>query len=761
MIMSDELSCLNWILQNSIDPKYEVRATAQEYGDLSELNQCRRIRNAAGRQTLADIAREAICLLDTSVAIYEENGDYAFGMFASGWCRLLDSASRRLCDTRDNRQALACGKWLCHENCWNDAAKKAMDSGRPADIECVGGIRLYAEPVFASGRVVGSINIGYGNPPRDVETLEMLACRFNVSVDELRKAARQYMPRPGVVVDMAKNRLKTAARLLGQMVERRQQEEDLLASRRRMSTLLQNLPGMAYRCRNEKKWTMEFVSQGCFALTGYESGHLTGEGGIAYGDLIDPEDVDDVWQKVQQSLARNRHFEVEYRIVTASGDIRWVWERGVATGRTDNGLEIIEGFISDITERKKAEEKHGRLEKQLHQSRRMEAMGRFAGGIAHDFNNLLFVILGYSEMMLQDLPETHDMQGPVREIYNAADKGRDLIGQILAFSRRQMPEMEIIDVERIIGGIETMLARLIGEDIEIQVSLGAGAGYVKAHASQIEQILMNLAVNARDAMPSGGRLFIATGAARIEKDNEEAEIGELRPGPYFLITVEDTGEGMDRDTLDRIFEPFFSTKSRENGSGLGLSTVYGIVGQYGGKVRVSSQPGQGTRFLIYLPLVETARDSDAAGPQEETESRGLNAAVTVLVVEDDPSVRELAIKILKDQGCRVIETRDGSDAVEKAQSLEEPLHLLLTDVVMPGMKGPEVFRRIRARHPEMKVLYMSGYSGNVLEETDMPRQKAAFLQKPFTIQELRGHLAMLLGDRTHKGGQKPTGPPAT
>jgi CheY-like chemotaxis protein len=265
---------------------------------------------------------------------------------------------------------------------------------------------------------------------------------------------------------------------------------------------------------------------------------------------------------------------------------------------------------------------------------------------------------------------------------------------------------------------------------------------------------MNLAVNSRDAMPSGGRLFIETSAATIEKDSEEAESGELRPGPYVLVSVEDTGSGMDRGTVEKIFEPFFSTKSRDKGSGLGLSTVYGIVSQYGGKIGVSSRSGRGSRFVIYLPEAEPPQVTGAPEPVGEAQYRLSAALATVLVVEDDPAVRELAVKILQEQGCRVIETRSAAHAVEQAEALQEPLHLLLTDVVMPGMKGPEVCSRIRQGHPEIKVLYMSGYSGNVLEDQEMPKQKAAFIQKPFTMQQLREKLALLLGDKIEKGGGK-------
>ena len=737
--MPDDFSRLEWILKNSIQPGYEIRAPQQAYGDLTEINECRMILDAVGRQTLANIAEDAIDLLDTSVAVYERTGDYAFGLFASGWCRLMDGASRRLCETADNREALSCGKWLCHESCWNDAGKTAVESGRPMDIECVGGIRLYAEPIFAGGGVVGSINIGYGNPPTDRETLKNLAGKFNIPEDEIRQAAESYVPRPDFLVDIAKKRMKTAASLIGQMVERQQREDELLESKRRMDTLLRNLPGMAYRCRNVGRWTMKFVSHGCLPLTGYTAEELIDDRIAAYGNLVYPEDADHVWQEVQESLRRKNHFEIEYRIVAKNGDIKWVWERGVGTERKDDdGVDLLEGFISDITERKAAEEKQRKLENQLQHGRRMEALGRLAGGIAHDFNNLLFIILGYSEMVLQNLPENHPDYRSIQEILDAARRGRDLIAQLLAFGRRQFLEMQVVDVNHVIAGLEGMLRRIIGEDIELQVDLDGGGGYVEADISQVEQILMNLAVNARDAMPAGGAL-------RIETGNSEAESESDSPDRWVFLRIQDNGVGMDREALEKIFEPFYSTKGKDKGSGLGLATVHGIVKQHGGDIDVSSQPDKGTCFVIYLPSTDKTAIPEKKETPIDAGQAPAAAPANVLVVEDDATVRKLACRVLAAQGHKVIETQSGFDAIEKAKHHKKPIHLLLTDVVMPEIKGPDVYNQIAAAHPEIKVLYMSGYSENVLDSRHTARKNAGFIQKPFSLQELRREVDELLG----------------
>ncbi len=389
-------------------------------------------------------------------------------------------------------------------------------------------------------------------------------------------------------------------------------------------------------------------------------------------------------------------------------------------------------FVGDLTERRQADERRQMLENQLHQAQKLESIGRLAGGVSHDFNNLLSIILGYGEIALAALGKDHPEHEMLEQIYQAGTRAKELTRQLLAFSRKQILEMQVVDVNGVITGFEKLLCRLIGEDVQLTLTLGSKPLMVNADTAQIEQVLMNLAVNARDAMPDGGKLSIDTRVAELDETYARSRPGVI-PGDYALISVSDTGSGMDKGTLEHIFEPFFTTKDKDKGTGLGLATSFGIIKQHGGNIWVYSEPGQGTTFKIYLPLcTENA----------EAEARPVNilplatASATVLIVEDDPTVRKLAGVILADQGYVVIESDDVSDAILKAAAHESPIHLVLTDVVMPEMKGPEVFDKIRQHHPEARVLYMSGYADNMIARHGVLNQGIQFVQKPFTVKGL-------------------------
>jgi len=380
------------------------------------------------------------------------------------------------------------------------------------------------------------------------------------------------------------------------------------------------------------------------------------------------------------------------------------------------------GVIADITQRK-------RLEELLRQSQKMEAVGRLAGGIAHDFNNLLTVIIGRSELALAPLPSDDTRRQDLELIQTTAHRAADLTGQLLAFSRRQLLQPMVIDLHMVIGNIVPMLRRLIGEDIEIHTVAGA-TGRVKVDPGQIEQVLVNLAVNARDAMPKGGRLVISTANTVLDED-AVGRIGGILPGPYLLLSVADTGLGMDDETRLRVFEPFFTTKPQ--GTGLGLSMVYGIVQQHGGTIMVESAPGQGATFKIYLPrvddpvsAVETSVASDDAGRGSET----------ILVVEDETHVRALVAQMLQVSGYTVLTAANPVAALELSGRHPEPIHLLLTDVVMPEMSGPELCQRLQSLRPQTRVLYMSGYTDEALGRHGVLEPGTFLLQKPFSIDAL-------------------------
>ncbi len=375
---------------------------------------------------------------------------------------------------------------------------------------------------------------------------------------------------------------------------------------------------------------------------------------------------------------------------------------------------------------------HRRLEEQLRHSQKLEAVGQLAGGIAHDFNNLLTVIRTYSELLLDQIDETNPLRGDLVEIQRAAGRAASLTRQLLAFSRKQLLQPKVLDLNGVVAGLEPMLRRLIGEDIRVVLQLGARLGRIKADPGQLEQVLVNLAVNARDAMPAGGSLTIATANAELD-DNYVGHRPVVIPGSYLVVAVSDTGTGMDGATRARIFEPFFTTKEVGKGTGLGLSTVYGIVKQSGGYIWVYSEAGHGTTFKIYFPVIE---EDLTAGTRDESSSALRGGSEVVLLVEDEDAVRVLTRRLLERDGYTVLEARDGRDALRVAAQYPQPIQIVVTDMVMPGLGGRQVFEALREIRPDLRVLYTSGYTDDEIVRRGLLDTEAAFLEKPFTATSL-------------------------
>ena len=497
-------------------------------------------------------------------------------------------------------------------------------------------------------------------------------------------------------------------------------------SQRMLATLMSNLPGMAYQGCDDPERTLLFVSEGCTELTGYPALDLVGNRRLSYASLIHDGDRDAVSAGLREAVAEGRPYRLIYRVRHASGQTRWVWEQGRAAQSSEGQPVTLEGFVSDITDRRRTEEDLERSTEQLRQAQKMEAVGRLAGGIAHDFNNLLTAILGYSDLVLNRLEPTDPLVGRVLEIRRAGERAASLTRKLLAFSRRQVLTPSVLDLDSVFEDIAPILGRLIGEDIDLRLFTGA-AGRVKADPTQMEQVIMNLVINARDAMPHGGTLTIETGRADIGA--EDASAHGVPAGPYAVFSVSDTGVGMDDATRARLFEPFFTTKAPGQGTGLGLSTVYGIVQQSGGFIVVSSREGAGTRFVVHLPRVE-AEVEDAArfkGLQDE-----VTGSETILIVEDEEAVRRLLCAILERLGYSVIAANDGEEALAIWADEAPRIDLVVTDILMPRLDGPSFVARAGAIHPVPRVVYLSGYPNDAAMRRHEIDPDAPFLQKPFT-----------------------------
>jgi len=446
-----------------------------------------------------------------------------------------------------------------------------------------------------------------------------------------------------------------------------------------------------------------------------------------------------------QRCARDRApVQVEEELTLADGTKAYF---EVKVQPTPEGLVILS---MDTTERRRAAQTRESLEEQLRQSQRMEAVGRLAGGVAHDFNNILSVILGYSEVLLSELRAGDPMRADMLEVQSAAQRAAELTRQLLLFSRQQVVETRVLDLNDVIHGVERMLRRILGEHLELFTVLEPALGRIRSDRGNIEQVIMNLVVNARDAMPTGGQLTIETANVSLDEAFVREHL-DTEPGPYVMLAVTDTGIGMSKATRLRIFEPFFTTKERGKGTGLGLSTVFGIVHQCGGGVFVYSEPGKGTTFKVYLPRSDDLIDAPVVPPPPSD----LRGSETILLVEDDEQVRAVTRRILERNGYQVLVAQNAGEALLAQEQSGAAIHLLLTDVVMPRMSGAELATRLTARWPALKVLYMSGYTDGSIVSHGVLEGGVAFLQKPFTSEQLARKLRSVLD-----GNSRADGPPS-
>lgn len=674
----------------------------------------------------------------------------------SGWVFLaMKDGAYRLAASRGLPPALEApgafeGPCLCMQQLSNNE-----DSRDAAVIDCerlvnatleTCGLRCHASiPLGTKNGLLGVLNIAGGIEglfsKEDLRRLSGVAHQVGQALERARLHAQLEQ-----LVDE-----RTAA-LTAEVAERRHAEEEARLYAQRAHELYEQLKEREETLRNKSELLEHLLSISptviyCLAIRDglvfeprWVSGNLTRITGWAVDEALEtgwweqhlhPEEHDAVMRNTT-TLFDSDYLVQEYRLLHKDGHFIWVHdEMRLLRDSGGNPIEAV-GSWTDITNRKDAEMELRQVEEQFHQAQKMESIGSLAGGIAHDLNNVFAAVNGYTELIMADVSPGEQLYDDLQQIRDAGQRGANLVRQILAFSRRQAIQLQALDLNRVVTEFQKMLQRLIGEDIQLRVALDKAVHVVSADIVQIEQVLMNLAVNARDAMPDGGMLSIETANVLLDEAYAAKHV-DVQPGPHVMLAVSDTGCGMSADVQKQIFEPFFTTKEAGQGTGLGLATVYGIVKQHRGNIWVYSEPGRGTTFKIYLPAV-----LEPAAPMEPVDVQPLvsRGTETVLVVEDETSVRDLICAVLSAHGYQTLSSGKPESALEIAGAYTKEIQLLLTDVIMPGMTGRDLARKMTETRPSIRVLYISGYTDSIIGRHGILDASVKYLQKPFTIRGL-------------------------
>jgi PAS domain S-box-containing protein len=543
------------------------------------------------------------------------------------------------------------------------------------------------------------------------------------SLSEMRLVAERQARLEALKAGIEQTVAERTADLTRENIERREAEEQLRHSQAQLAQAQQIARMGSWEwdlIENKVTWSDE--TKRLYARTPEDAGAPM-ENCL---ERVHPDDLARVNKIMAESLRTREPFVCEHRVNLPDGTQRIILGRGEIVLNDEGVPARMLGVVQDITETKRAAEALQRSEDQLRQSQKMEAVGRLAGGVAHDFNNLLTVIGGYCAMSLPSITAGNPLQKNILEIQKAAERASALTSQLLAFSRKQVLQPRVLQLNEVVHGMEKMLRRLIGEDVELSTKFDSDLGCVKADPGQLEQVIMNLAVNARDAMPRGGKLTITTTNVLIDHKTKFRN-RTLEPGRYVMLSISDNGMGMSEDVKTHLFEPFFTTKGLGKGTGLGLATCHGIIAQSGGDIHVYSEPNSGTTFKIYLPRTD-ARPEPAPVPDAGNSPVG---SESILVVEDDPSVRRLAVTILNGRGYRVQESNNAFEALELLRR-NPSFDLVITDVIMPQMSGKELYDQIRSQMPQIRVLLMSGYTNDALAHHGVLDEGLSFLEKPFS-----------------------------
>ncbi len=709
------LKAIKWLIEKSPG---EVHQLSQYYGDLTALNTRRIILDNIGSDVLADIVQEYMALLDTSSAVYESNGDYAHGIFTSGWCRMLDAASRKLCDTDDNAEALCSGKWLCHESCWENASKVSVQTGKPVDIECHGGLNLYAVPIKVNEETVGSINFGYGDPPRQLQQIEEIAQKYRVDPTILLKEARAYESRPKFIIEMTKKRLENSAKLIGALLESKLTQKKLQQEQEQLSVTLQSIGDAVITTDIHGKIIL--INDVAQALTGWNREDACGRSLTDVFQIINEQTQTACENPVKKVLKTNEVVELANHtiLISRDGTRRAIADSAapiVDTCRNTIGVVLV---FRDMTEKLD-------LENALRHAHKMEAIGKLAGGIAHEFNNILSIIIGNNELVMEELPEWSLARESTEEIRIAGMRARDVVKQLLTFSRKDNAVKKVMEFRSVVQESMKLIRSSTPANIGIKQTLPDDIYPVIGNETQINQLLINLCNNAVDAMPATGGILTIELSNEIVDKKMAKHHSNLVPGRYAKLVVSDNGMGMDKETIDRIFEPYYTTKDIGKGSGIGLAVVHGIVERHGGSIITDSNPGQGTVFSIFFPAYEGQAEQEI--DEQEILPTGEES---ILYVDDEPSIAKLGKFHLEKLGYKAESTTDPLEALEMVKKNPGRFDLIISDMAMPNMTGDQLIVEILKLRPDMPTIICTGYSAKFSEKEAVEIGVGSFVMKP-------------------------------
>lgn len=703
----------------------------QPYGDLTRLNRSRLILDSIGKDAMTDIVGDFLEVVGTSAAVYERNGDYAFGTFSSGWCRLLDVASRDLCRTDDNAEALASGKWHCHESCWQ-ASRRSMETMQPVDEACAGGIRIFALPIVARGEVVGSINFGYGSPPTDAPALSDISRTFGIDPERLSSEAAVQLSRHPALLDIAKRRLHAAARLIGEMVARRQVEMELRKSESRYRRMVEsNIVGVIIA---DFDGAVIEANDAFLKMVGYTRDELA-RGQIRWKDLTPPEfrRLDDEALASWRREGNAAPWEKEY--IRKDGSRVPVC---VGLAQLEENADHCVALVLDLSQQRTAQRALREQRDQLYHAQKMATFGTLAAGMAHDFNNMLTAIFGYIEIVRDHAGDSVRLLDAAKHLQQAADQAAGVSRSLLTFSRKGATRRRPVSLNGVIEQLAQMVRRLMPDSIKFASDVQAPAPlWIYADETQILQVLLNIAINARDAMSGGGTIHLKL--RHVEPDAENAAASDHGSA---VIEIEDSGVGMSAEVQQRIFEPFFTTKPRGHGTGLGMAIVQSIVQEHDGTIDVQSVESHGTCMTVTLPCCDAPPAGVAAPERKRARGRG----ETLLLADDNPYVRKVVAASLIAAGFDVIECCNGLEAVEAFVRYGSRIRAVVVDADMPSLGGADALVKIRKTEPDMPGIIISGTPSGLRHWSDAPN--TTLVTKPFQMSDLTESVTRLLAGRT-------------